>query len=197
MANSVDSKKIKPTKTAPHPRNGPEGMKRYKPSKEELEQNRSNRRYDKEQREYAKEERAAKKLEKQNVKRELTVLMFMKKNDVKNYHHSRVDSMLETINSRIESLKQPDARWREYDPYIWNHNGDTGNHTPKCLLGNLWDRGQFETIYDVPLDGTYQFAVTDSGSRGLGSYNYIKAVKTEEEVYVEKVNPGAFRPFGY
>jgi hypothetical protein len=178
--------------------NGPEGYVKYKPTREEIEQNKRNRKYDKEQREYAAEERKENRIRKQNVKREIAVLKFMLKNDVKFYHHSTESSMLETIKRHLEALKEPDARWNVYDPYIWNRQGEGNNTTSRCLLGNLWDRTEdFETIYDVPLDGTYKFVITDSGSRGLGSYNYIRANKVDEEVYVQKVNPGAFRGFGF
>jgi hypothetical protein len=176
----------------------PEGYVKYKPTKEELESARAHRLWRREQATYDKEERRWNKENKLNIKRELAVLLFMKKNDVGYYHHGRMDSMLSEINDHIKRLKEPDAKWQVYDPYIWNHQGEGNNTTSRCLLGNLWSGGgEFETIYDVPLDGTYKFAITDSGSRGLGSYNYIKAVKADEETYVPTVNPGAFRPFGF
>ena len=169
---------------------------RPKLTKEEKEYQRSCREYDRECRQREKEERKEKKLNRQNVKRELAVLAFMKKNDVKFYHHGREDSMLKTINNHIEQLKKPNASWQIYDPYIWNYQGEGRNYTSRCLLGNLWSRSEgFETIYDVPLDGSYKFYITDSGSRGLGSYDYIQAAKVDEPVYVPKVNPGGF--FGF
>jgi len=170
----------------------PEGFKRYQPTKEEKEAAREHRLYRKEQIMYEKEEKRLEKERKKNVKRELAVLLFMKKNDVKYYHHGRADSLLSEINEHITCLKSKKASWNVYDPYIWNYQGEGKNYTSRCLLGNLWNDSIFPTIYDVPLDGTYIFAVTDSGSRGLGSYNYIKAVPIEEDVHVPKVNPGGF-----
>lgn len=173
-------------------------LKRPKISKEEIEEAKAYRLYRKEQIAYEKEEKAKVKLRKFNIKRELLVLNFMKKHDVKFYHHSKCDSMLSNINEHIVALKDNNANWCVYDPYIWNYQGEGYNYTSRCLLGNLWSSSsEFPTIYDVPLDGTYKFVITDSGSRGLGSYNYIQAIKVEEEVYVPKVNPGAFRPFGF
>jgi len=120
-----------------------------------------------------KERKLYEKTEKQNIKRELSVLKFMQKNDVKYYHHSTEDSMLKKINEHIEAIKNG-SRWCIYDPYIWNYQGEGNNYTSRCLLGNLWySISGFESIYDVPLDGTYKFFITDSGQRGCGSYNYF------------------------
>jgi len=177
--------------------NGKNGkpLMRIKYSKEEIEQRKSDREYAKLQREYDKENRIAAKLKKENIKRELEVLNFMLKNDVKFYHHSTVDIMTNEVMGQITNLKITN-NWQAYDEYIWNHQGEGNNMTSRCLLRNLW-RGteRFPTIYDVPLDGTYKFVITDSGQRGLGSYNYMKAVKVEDEVIVPKVNPGAFNGF--
>lgn len=171
-------------------------MKYPKVSKEEREQRARDRAYRKQEREYALEEKKSLQLKKLCVKRELQVLEFMKKTDVKYYHHSEIDSMLPKILHHIEILKKKDANWVVYDPYIWNYQGEGNNYTSRCLLSCLWRRSkEFPTIYDVPLDGSYEFAIMDSGQRGLGSYDYIKAVKVNEEIIVPKVNPGAFRPF--
>ena len=58
----------------------------------------------------------------------------------------------------------------------------------------LFSSDEFESIYDVPLDGSYIFSIFDSGQRGLGSFNYIRVTKTENEIIVPYVNPGAFPP---
>lgn len=168
----------------------------YKPTKEELAQRKADRLYQKDLRMYAAQEKAELKLRKANVKRELAVLKFMEKTDVKFYHHGIEDSMLSTIKKLIQELKEKNSNWQKYDPYIWNYKGEGHNYDSVCLMGNLWSSTkEFPSIYDVPLDGSYKFAITDSGSRGLGSYNYMEAVKSDEKVYVPIVNPGAFKPF--
>ena len=123
--------------------------------------------------------------------RERKILTFMKKTGVEYHHHDRVEMV--DINFFIERLKHEDSH-TSYDPYYWNHSGGT-SQMPIALLGRLWSScAEFETMYDVPLDGTYRFQCYDSGQRGLGSFGRITAIKVEEPAYVPHVEPGAMVP---
>ena len=160
----------------------------------------------KEEREYResvrlerKHESERKKLETERRKlfnREMKVLKYMAKTGVAYYHHNREDSMKDEVIRRIEKLNRRKSEGNleatEYDPYGWNW----GVRCPGLsLLGCVWSgTSEHETIYDVPLDGTYVFSVYDSGERGLGARNRITATKVEEPVKVPKVNPGAIFP---
>jgi hypothetical protein len=145
----------------------------------------------KEHAEYDRQERKAKRELNANLRREKKILTYMKKNDVLYYHHDRSDSSMKQIESALKSVK--DGNYEEYDSYIWNRQGEGNSYMPLCQFHNIYRAVDgFDTIYDVPLDGTYQFHIYDSGQRGLGSFNYITATKVEEEVAVPFVNPGGF-----
>lgn len=140
-----------------------------------------------------KQEKENIKIKKQNLKRELNVLEFMLKNDVKYLHHGKIDSFSDTIKKQIQKLKKKEI-YEEYNSYVWNYQGDGNNYMSLCLMGNLWRHSEFKTIYDVPLDDTYCFHVYDSGQRGLGSFNHITAKKVNKNVIAPYVNPGAIIP---
>lgn len=145
------------------------------------------------------ERKAEERLHRANLKREIRVMECMLRVGVGYHHHGRVDDLSEEVRGHIARMKHDERpHWLVYDPYFWNHNADQSSYNSRCLLGNLWDRScGFDSVYDVPLDGTYRFVVHDSGQRGLGSYNYMGAVRVEEEFSAPEVNPGAFRPFGF
>ena len=113
------------------------------------------------------------------IKRELKLLKFMLKNDVFFYHHSTKDSIKNEIIEAIDFLK----RYNKFE----DRNGVLS------LFGNIWRNNEFETIYDVPLDGTYIFYIYDSGQRGLGSCNIITASK-KDSINIPYVNSGSFPP---
>lgn len=125
------------------------------------------------------------------IKKELAILNFMKKTDVYYYHHNRKESLKSLIKEKITSIKETNNP-KEYNSYIWNYQDS--DYMSKSLLGNIFSSSEFETIYDVPLDGTYIFSVYDSGTRGLCSFNRITVTKIEEELNVPYVNPGALIP---
>ena len=155
--------------------------------KEEYERQQEYKRWDREQ---AKREREEKRILRANLKREKAVLTFMKKNDVMYHHHGRKESMMDEIKSALGKIKE--GEYQEYDPYIWNRQGEGNNYLPLCQFGNIFSgTSEFETIYDVPLDGTYKFYIYDSGERGLGSFNRITAKKVEQETKVPYVHSGS------
>jgi hypothetical protein len=162
---------------------GKEGQAEYKANKA------SDRRWRQEQREIKKQAREQKRLN----KRELDILNFMMKTDVRFYHHQYHESMRKTIKGLIDGMKD-DPKHNKYHPYIWNYQGEGHNYLPKSQMECIWSSREFETIYDVPLDGTYVFQIYDSGERGLGSFNRITAVKVDETPIVPKVNPGGMPP---
>jgi len=163
-------------------------------SPEALKELKQNRIYDKERREKEKKDRADRIQNKKDVKRELAILNFMLKSGVKYLHHGQVDYMTNVICAQIEQLKKTN-KWKEYDPYIWNRQGEGNDYMSRCLLGCIFSRTDgFNSIYDVPLDGTYKFHVYDSGERGSGSFNRITATKVEVQVQAPYVNPGAIIP---
>ena len=154
--------------------------------------------YEKEAKEFRKWRREEDKKEKQIAKntkiacdRELAVLQYMLSTGVLYYHHGTKDPETATIQDKIDSVKN-ENKHVEYHPYIWNHQGEGENYMPKCQLGYLWSSLEFDTIYDVPLDGTWIFHAYDSGQRGLGVFHYLTATKIEEEVDVPYVDPGGF-----
>jgi hypothetical protein len=153
---------------------------------------------------YAKQQREELAQSKKDLKREVNILRFMLKTDVLFYHHGKADSMKPTIKKVLETCKVTKTEsWGEvewnvpnskvYDPYYWNYSSDKSSYMPKSYLGSLWN-GPFETIYDVPLDGSYEFYIVDSGQRGSGSFSYLSAKKLEEITTVPEVNPGAWPP---
>jgi len=146
--------------------------------------------YRKSDRERNRPQKAEDKRHRDGKKRELAILTYMAKTNVLDHHHGRQDSLLEKIKSRIAIIKSKD-QFTEYDPYGWNW----GLTRPGLsLLGCRWSSGEFNDIYDVPLDGSYVFYVYDSGERGLGSKDRITAKKAEVATSVPYVNPGAIIP---
>jgi hypothetical protein len=133
-------------------------------------------------REQARKDREHKRL----VNRELKVLKFMKKTGILYYHHNKVDSWANSIKSIIEKVKEE----KRYYNWEWN----TGEYVPACHIGCRFRSDEFDSIYDVPLDGSYIFQAYDSGERGLGAKDRLTAVKVEEKPYVPYVNPGAIIP---
>lgn len=149
---------------------------------------------DKENRRYQREQNKAEKKHKALIRRELKILKYMLKTDVLYYHHGTSNSLKSKILEEIKYLKERD-NYKKYHPYVWNYYGEGKSYMSLCLLGNLWSStSEFETIYDVPLDGTYVFYVYDSGQRGLGSFDYMKAKRVEVETKVPYVNPGNIIP---
>lgn len=128
-----------------------------------------------------------------NIKRELGILKFMLKTDVMYNHHGRSESMKNGIAKKILSIKE-NKTYTEYHPYFWNYSKDESSYMPKSLLGNIFNSHDFESIYEVPLDGSYKFEIYDSGQRGMGSFNYITAIKVEDKFEAPYVNPGALNP---
>jgi hypothetical protein len=171
--------------------NRSESMKSLTP--EQREERKRNIQYDRERRKEEKEEKARERQRKLDCKRELAVLKFMLSTDVLHHHHGQKDSTIKQIKEQIALVKETGTHVK-YDPYIWNYQGEGKNTLPRCQFGQIWSSSEFESIYDVPLDGTYRFHSYDSGQRGLGSFNYITATKVLEEVKVSYVNPGAIIP---
>ncbi len=129
-------------------------------------------------------------LAKNNNKRELSILNFMKKTDVLYHHHKSNESLRKQILHHIDVIKKENS----VDGYVNDvhkelYNSYTG-YISRSLLGNSWRSDEFETIYDVPLDGTYHFHVFDSGQRGLGSINGITCHKVEDDVVLPKIDVG-------
>ena len=137
------------------------------------------------------------------ARKELKILQYMLKTDVIYYHHGQEESMKSIIKSRIEDLKVSikeshvtdcnsvrAPKYTEYHPYYWNYSSPVTSYMPLCYLGCL----PACDMYSIPLDGTHVFYITDSGQRGLGTFNYIKAKKVEAVVQVPKVDPGAIIP---
>lgn len=153
--------------------------------KQDIEQQKKYRQYDREERKRVLES-------KKKVAREMKILKFMLKTDVLYLHHGQKDSMKKEIHQRIDSLKNS-GNHLEYDSYYWNYNEAQTSYMPLSQLRCLW-YGNFDSIYDVPLDGTYRFHIYDSGARGLGSMNHITCEKVEVEVKAPYVNPGALIP---
>lgn len=167
-------------------------------SKEAKAERASDRAWRKLDRENKKIERERVKADKALLKKELEVLNFMLKNDVIYYHHNQQESMIPSIKKVIEILKSKDLTdIKKYHPYIWNHQGEGNNYMLRSQLDNIFSSGEFKSIHDVPLDGTYKFTIKDSGQRGLGSFDYMYAEPVEAEVKVPYVNPGGFPPISY
>jgi hypothetical protein len=115
----------------------------------------------------------------------------MLKTDVLNHHHGRADSLKGSITKAIELVKCS-GRHTHYDSYIWNYQNSS--YMPFSWLGCIFRSSEFETIYDVPLDGTYVFYTYDSGQRGLGSFSGMSVRKVEAVSLVPAVNPGGIIP---
>lgn len=160
-------------------------------SPEELAERKSNVEYDKRMRKEAKEEKQRLKEHKILIKRELTLLEYMLKSGTKFHHHSEKEDMSKLIQKLIDNLKI-NGEITKYHPYIWNYQGQGKNTLPLCQMDNIWRNSDFNTIYDVPLDGTYIFYIYDTGQRGLGSFNHITCSKVISEISVPKINPGGF-----
>jgi hypothetical protein len=132
-----------------------------------------------------KRENEEQKLQKKELKNNINILKYMKKNDVIYYHHSEEESMIKKIKEYLEYIKKTN-RFTEYI---------NSRYTPLCLLGCKWSGDcDFDSIYDVPLNGEYEFYITDSGMRGLGSYDYLHLKKVESKVHIPFVNPGGLIP---
>ena len=166
--------------------NPTKGMTKEQKAAWKLE-NEARRRFRKAEREQAAEERQ----QRARVKRELGILKFMLKTDVLNHHHGRADSLKGSITEAIERVKRS-GRHTHYDSYIWNYQNSS--YMPYSWLGCIFRSSDFETIYDVPLDGTYVFYTYDSGQRGLGSFSGMSVRKVETEASVPTVNPGGIIP---
>ena len=168
-------------------------------STEEKEQKRLWKIYDRRQREYDKQVRQEKRKRNKLRKREIEVLKFMLKTDVLYYHHGSSESMMKSIKEELTILKNPNEKYDRYNAYIWNYQGAGHNTLPRCQFDCIYKPGdtEFETIYDVPRDGSYRFVIYDSGQRGSGSFNYIKPVKVEKTFEPPKVNPGGIVPLFY
>jgi hypothetical protein len=150
----------------------------------------------------------------ESYRKEMRILKFQLRNGLEYYHHSTSNSVKDSVKNAINILsgirKEYLAKKKEiddpycdivprrahlmYDPYVWNRLGEGKNYLPLCQHGSLWSHSEFETIYDVPLDGTYQFYIYDSGERGLGSFNRITCKRVEEKTEIPVVNPGAMPP---
>jgi hypothetical protein len=184
-------------------------IKRSREEREAIKEQRDNARYWREQRRKTREARVFYKF---NYNREIKVLEFMDKMGVQHLHHGQVSNHNEEVKKRIQILKGKVKELNdikneellgcnyhlihlEYEPYVWNRLGEGNNYLPLSHLGsNLWRSSDFDTIYDVPLDGTYMFYTYDSGERGLGSFDRISAKKVEEVVSAPGVDPGGFPP---
>ena len=154
--------------------------------KDRIEGNRYWRNEKKKEEEYKKDLR-------KKVKRELAVLNYMLKSDVLYHHHNTKDSLKLEVLNRIQWAKK-DNIYQIYDSYVWNRYGEGKNYMSLSLLNNLWSSSEFDTIYDVPLDGSYIFYTYDSGERGLGSFGRITAKKADADSKIPFVNPGALIP---
>lgn len=185
--------KARPERFGEHHKPVKAKYKAPKRTPEELAEYKQNRQWDKEDRERAKAEKAAATLQKTHNKIELAVLNFMLKTDVLFHHHRVEESLKSEIQAQIDSVKAT-GEHMEYNPYIWNRQGEGNNCLPKCQMGNIFSSSEFDSIYEVPLDGTYVFYVYDSGERGCGSFNRITVKKVEEQAKVPFVNPGGFPP---
>lgn len=208
--NSINMPRMTPEERAQHKKDLAKRHRQYLATltPEELERRKTEARWRREDAIRDREVKAEMKEHKAILAKAKAVLSYMKKTDVLYHHHGRSDSMMSSIISALDSLKHCDRdskrftikykdielpRHNEYHSYYWNYNSAQSSYMPKAQLGCLW-YGPFDTIYDVPLDGTYTFYIYDSGSRGLGSMNHISAKLTEKETVVPYVNPGAIIP---
>jgi hypothetical protein len=171
--------------------------KRLKLSKEERERQRASREHDRQLKKDAKEIMAL-------LRREHKLLRFMRKTRVLYYHHGRADSLEKEIDKQLLAVKNAIDCNRimpffslirnehsVYHPYVWNYYGEGNSRMSRSLLGRLW-AGKFDSIYDVPLDGSYIFYTYDSGQRGLGAFDYITAIEADKTPTINKPNPGSY-----
>lgn len=144
---------------------------------------------------YEKEERKRLREKNKLIKREKGILKYMIKYGLEYHHHNKVDLYKkDVIKMVIEEIDRTGSH-EEYNSYIWNYQGEGNNYIPRSQFGCRWSiTNEYETIYDVPLDGRYKFVIYDSGERGLGSFNYIKVVMREMDFVAPKVNPGGIIP---
>jgi hypothetical protein len=138
-----------------------------------------------------KEQKRQERETKKHVKREIALLKYMLKTDVKYYHHEKSNSIKKDVERALAACIETNT-YQEYNGYIYMYQ--TTNYMPRVLLGHLWIADKFTSIYDVPLDGTYELYCFDSGSRGLGSFHYMSVCKKGENPFVPKVSPGSFPP---
>jgi hypothetical protein len=141
----------------------------------------------KENDDYAKAQRKEIREAKKEKKREIDILKFMKKTKVEHHHHGTTELIKELdILCAIASAEEGQLATYDYDAVT--------RSVPMCQLGNLWNHEDFQSIYNVPLDGSYRFIVYDSGHRGCGARDYITAVSVTEKPKIPEVNPGGFPP---
>ena len=160
-------------------------------SLEDLAQLKSNAAYDKEKRRIAKEDRERAKALKLLIQREISILEYMKAKGCNYYHHGEYDSIGSYIDQLIKLINETN-NYLEYNSYIWNYQGEGNNYMPISQMGKIWRHDIYETIYDVPLDGTQIFYSYDSGGRGLGAFHRISCHETGKCPFVPKVKPGGF-----
>jgi hypothetical protein len=163
-------------------------------SPEDKERLKKERRWRMEDNQTRREEKQEQRQQKLDNKAELAILQYMLKTDVLSYHHGYSESLKEEVQKQIAKLKES-GKHKEYDPYIWNRQGEGNNYMSLSVMRRIWHHIDFHTIYEVPLDGSYIFYAYDSGDRGSGSYNRISCHKVDEEPYVKKVNPGSYLNF--
>lgn len=130
----------------------------------------------------SKKKKKISRLAKKNNKRELLILNFMKKTDVFYHHHNSKESLKKQVLYQIDVIKKANSVVDYVEDVHEGYVGYSNSYTSRSLLGNSWRSDEFETIYDVPLDGTYHFHVFDSGQRGLGSINGITCHKKAKEI---------------
>ena len=139
-----------------------------------------------EERKLNKEIRAHQREQKRKHKKDLALLRYMKKTGLKFYHHNTHDGMIGEVKKALKECRESKPNfdqdyWARYRMY-----SDT-------LFDCVWSHDEFETIYDVPLDGTYRFHIYDSGRRGYGAKNNITTTKNEQPD-IPEVNPGGIPP---
>jgi len=158
-------------------------------SPEALAEYKSNQKWAREERQRVKEEKARVKAQQVLNERELAILGYMVKSGTFYYHHGEADNMHPEIIKAMTYVME-NKKHTEYNSYIWNYQGEGNNDMSVSLFGKLWRHSDFETIYDVPLDGTWIFYGYDSGERGSGSFHRMSAHPAGKPPYVPKVNPG-------
>ena len=143
---------------------------------------------DKSHMKFMKEERKEARVLKLEIKRELSILKYMLKTGVICRHHNQEVSERKEIEAAIVRVKE--GRHKYYEEYSSHYKVDS--MLGESHLGHIWNHSEFNTIYDVPLDGSYIFHSYDSGIRGSGSRFYLTATKVSEKFEVPHVDPGGF-----
>ncbi len=161
-------------------------------SPEALAEYKDNQRWKKEERARERARKEEEKKHKALIARELSVLEFMKRTGFYYYHHGAVDNIEDLVERAIKRVKE--GEWQEYNLYAWLHQIDKSNYMSICQFGKLWRHSEFDSIYDVPLDGSWLFYSYDSGERGAGAFHRISAYKKDEKPKLPFVNPGGFPP---